>query len=158
MPLLVAYLGVRRMIKLLSAGTVVELSDTAAVDMTGIATATFTDISCALTGISTDATEPEEIETTSLCEVYAKTYVSGLLDRNTASSDAFFSLKSEEGIALQDAADTNEQRILRVTFVDGSTWSSLATVSPFGFNASVGDTIKTTINFKLIGKPVTTIV
>ena len=100
------------MIKLLSAGTIVELSSTAvtlplATDLAAAVTAmtAWDDISCALTGISTEVSEPEQIETTSLCETYAKTYADGLLDSNTASSDAFFNLKSAEGIALQAAAD-----------------------------------------------------
>lgn len=149
------------MIKLLSAGTEVELSKTAVTlpvtDLDAAVTSmlAWDDISCALTGISTEISEPEQIDTTSLCETYAKTYIDGLLDSNTASSDAFFNLKSPEGIALQAAADSRAVHILRVTFADGSTWSSLAQVQPFGFNASVGDTIKTTINFKLQGKPVT---
>lgn len=149
--------------KILSAGTQVELSTTAVtLPLTGTLAAavtameTWDDISCALTGISTELSEPEQIETTSLCETYAKTYADGLLDSNTASSDAFFNLKSAEGIALQAAADGKGVHILRVTFTDGSTWSSLAKVQPFGFNASVGDTVKTTINFKLQGEPSTT--
>lgn len=151
------------MIKLLSAGTKVELSKAAielplATDLDAAVTAVtaWDDVSCALTGISTEVSEPEQIETTSLCETYAKTYADGLLDSNTASSDAFFNLKSAEGIALQAAADGKGVHILRVTFTDGSTWSSLAKVQPFGFNASVGDTVKTTINFKLQGEPSTT--
>lgn len=151
------------MIKLLSAGTKVELSKTAVVlPLTGTLAAavtamtTWDDVSCALTGISTEVSEPEQIETTSLCEKYAKTYADGLLDSNTASSDAFFNLKSAEGKALQAAAGSKGVHILRVTFTDGSTWSSLAKVQPFGFNASVGDTVKTTINFKLQGEPSTT--
>lgn len=146
--------------KILSAGTQVELSSTAVTlpldtDLAAEVTAmdTWDDISCALTGISTEVSEPEQIDTTSLCEKYAKTYVDGLLDTNTASSDAFFNLKSDEGAALQAAADGKGVHILRVTFTDGSTWSSLAKVQPFGFNASVGDTVKTTINFKLQGEP-----
>lgn len=146
--------------KILSAGTQVELSSTAVTlpldtDLAAEVTAmdTWDDISCALTGISTEVSEPEQIDTTSLCEKYAKTYVDGLLDTNTASSDAFFNLKSDEGAALQAAADSKGVHILRVTFTDGSTWSSLAKVQPFGFNASVGDTVKTTINFKLQGEP-----
>ena len=146
------------MIKLLSAGTKVELSTTAAVDLTDVATGPYTDISCALTGISTETTEREQLETTSLCETYSKTYVDGLKDQDTASSDAFFSPKSAEGVALTAAAATGDTYILRVTFTDGSTWASLARVQPFGFNASVGDTVKTTINFKLVGEPVTTVV
>lgn len=146
--------------KILSAGTQVELSSTAVTlpldaDLAAEVTAmdTWDDISCALTGISTEVSEPEQIDTTSLCEKYAKTYADGLLDTNTASSDAFFNLKSDEGAALQAAADGKGVHILRVTFTDGSTWSSLAKVQPFGFNASVGDTVKTTINFKLQGEP-----
>lgn len=146
--------------KILSAGTQVELSSTAVTlpldtDLAAEVTAmdTWDDISCALTGISTEVSEPEQIDTTSLCEKYAKTYADGLLDTNTASSDAFFNLKSDEGAALQAAADSKGVHILRVTFTDGSTWSSLAKVQPFGFNASVGDTVKTTINFKLQGEP-----
>lgn len=149
--------------KLLSAGTQVELSKTAVtLPLTGglaeavTAMTAWDDISCALTGISTETSEPEQIDTTSLCETYAKTYLDGLLDSNTASSDAFFNPASEEGLALQAAADSRAVHILRVTFEDGSTWSSLAKVQPFGFNASVGDTVKTTINFKLEGKPSTT--
>lgn len=142
------------MIKLLSAGTQVELSKQKATDLdTDIGTATWDDLSCALTGISTETTEREQIETTSLCEVYSKTYIDGLKDQDTASSDAFFNPKSDEGVALTEAAESGDTHILRVTFVDGSTWASLATVQPFGFNASVGDTIKTTINFKLLGAP-----
>lgn len=151
------------MIKLLSAGTKVELSKTAVVlplltDLAAAVTAmeTWDDVTCALTGISTEISEPEQIDTTSLCEKYAKTYEDGLLDSNTASSDAFFNLKSVEGKALQAAADSKGVHILRVTFTDNSTWSSLAKVQPFGFNASVGDTVKTTINFKLQGEPATT--
>jgi len=151
------------MIKLLSAGTKVELSKTAVVlplatDLEAAVTAmsTWDDVTCALTGISTEVSEPEQIDTTSLCETYAKTYADGLLDSNTASSDAFFNLKSAEGMALQAAADNKGVHILRVTFTDGSTWASLAKVQPFGFNASVGDTVKTTINFKLQGAPATT--
>lgn len=145
------------MIKLLSAGTQVELSQSAATDLaTDIGTAVFDDISCALTGISTESTEREQIETTALCETYAKTYVDGLKDQDTASSDAFFNPDSVEGEALRDAANSRETRILRVTFVDGSTWASLVRVQPFGFNASVGDTVKTTINFKLDGEPLET--
>lgn len=146
--------------KILSAGTQVELSSTAVTlpldaDLAAEVTAmdTWDDISCALTGISTEVSEPEQIDTTSLCEKYAKTYADGLLDTNTASSDAFFNLKSDEGAALQAAVDSKGVHILRVTFTDGSTWSSLAKVQPFGFNASVGDTVKTTINFKLQGEP-----
>ena len=151
------------MIKLLSAGTKVELSKAAielplATDLDAAVTAVtaWDDVTCALTGISTEVSEPEQIDTTSLCETYAKTYADGLLDSNTASSDAFFNLKSAEGIALQAAADNKGVHILRVTFTDGSTWASLAKVQPFGFNASVGDTVKTTINFKLQGAPATT--
>lgn len=151
------------MIKLLSAGTKVELSKAAielplATDLDAAVTAVtaWDDVTCALTGISTEVSEPEQIDTTSLCETYAKTYADGLLDSNTASSDAFFNLKSAEGIALQAAADSKGVHILRVTFTDGSTWASLAKVQPFGFNASVGDTVKTTINFKLQGAPATT--
>ena len=144
------------MIKLLSAGTVVELSTAAATDLTDVATGPYTDLSCALTGISTETTEREQIETTSLCEVYSKTYIDGLKDQDTASSDAFFNPKSDEGVALTEAAESGDTYILRVTFVDGSTWASLARVQPFGFNASVGDTIKTTINFKLVGEPTLT--
>ena len=140
------------MIKLLSAGTVVELSTTAATSLTDPAITAWTDISCALTGISTETTEREQIETTSLCETYSKTYIDGLKDQDTASSDAFFNPKSVEGKALAAAA-ANSTYALRVTFTDGSTWESLTTVQPFGFNASVGDTIKTTINFKLVGEP-----
>lgn len=152
--------------KLLSAGTQVELSAvpvTAPVpvtvtDLAAAVTAmtTWDDITDALTGISTEVSEPEQIDTTSLAETYAKTYEDGLLDSNTASSDAFFNQTSEEGIALAAAADSRALHILRVSFNDGSTWSSLAKVQPFGFNSSVGDVIKTTINFKLEGKPSTT--
>lgn len=141
------------MIKLLSAGTVVELSKAAATDLTTPPIVAWDDISCALTGISTESTEREQIETTSLCETYAKTYIDGLKDQDTASSDAFFNPKSVEGKALTAAAASNDTYALKVTFVDGSTWESLTTVQPFGFNASVGDTIKTTINFKLVGAP-----
>lgn len=141
------------MIKLLSAGTVVELSKAAATNLTTPPITEWDDISCALTGISTESTEREQIETTSLCETYAKTYIDGLKDQDTASSDAFFNPKSVEGKALTAAAASNDTYALKVTFVDGSTWESLTTVQPFGFNASVGDTIKTTINFKLVGKP-----
>lgn len=151
------------MIKLLSAGTKVELSKTAVVlplatDLEAAVSAmtTWDDVTCALTGISTEVSEPEQIDTTSLCETYAKTYADGLLDSNTASSDAFFNPKSAEGLALQAAVDSKGVHILRVTFTDGSTWASLAKVQPFGFNASVGDTVKTTINFKLQGAPATT--
>ena len=151
------------MIKLLSAGTKVELSKAAielplATDLDAAVTAVtaWDDVTCALTGISTEVSEPEQIDTTSLCETYAKTYADGLLDSNTASSDAFFNLQSAEGIALQASADSKGAHILRVTFTDNSTWSSLAKVQPFGFNASVGDTVKTTINFKLQGEPSTT--
>ena len=141
------------MIKLLSAGTQVELSTTAATSLTDPAITAWTDISCALTGISTETTEREQIETTSLCETYSKTYIDGLKDQDTASSDAFFNPKSVEGKALAAAAAANSTYALRVTFTDGSMWESLTTVQPFGFNASVGDTIKTTINFKLVGSP-----
>lgn len=141
------------MIKLLSAGTVVELSTTAATSLTDPAITAWTDISCALTGISTETTEREQIETTSLCETYSKTYIDGLKDQDTASSDAFFNPNSTEGLALTAAANSGDKYALKVTFVDGSTWESLTTVQPFGFNASVGDTIKTTINFKLVGEP-----
>lgn len=145
--------------KILSAGTVVEISKLPSTDLeTDLSTATFDDISCALTGISTETTEREQIETTSLCETYSKTYVDGLKDQDTASSDAFFSPKSDEGQALQAAADSGLSHILRVTFKDGSKWSSLARVQPYGFNASVGDTVKTTINFKLVGEPTLTTV
>jgi hypothetical protein len=144
------------MIKILSAGTVVELSQTAATDLTGIDTLVFDDISCALTGITTESTEREQIETTALCETYAKTYIDGLKDQDTASSDAFFNPDSVEGAALKDAADSRETRVLQVTFSDGSKWASLVRVQPFGFNVTVGDTVKTTINFKLDGEPVET--
>lgn len=137
--------------KLLSAGTKVELGSVTATDLETIGA--LTDISCALTGISTETTENEQIETTSLCETYSKTYIDGLKDQDTASSDAFFNMKSEEGIALQAAAAAKDLRVLQVTFSDGSKWASLARVQPFGFNASVGDTVKTTINFKLEGAP-----
>lgn len=140
------------MIKLLSAGTKVELSKTAATSLTP-PVSTWDDISCALTGISTESSEREQIETTSLCETYAKTYVDGLKDADTASSDAFFSPKSPEGKALTLASQSTATYVLRVTFTDGSTWESLARVQPFGFSASVGDTVKTTINFKLVGQP-----
>lgn len=141
------------MIKLLSAGTKVELSKTAAVNLTTPPITAWDDVSCALTGISTETTEREQIETTSLCETYSKTYVDGLKDQDTASSDAFFNPKSVEGKALAAAAASGATYALKVTFVDGSTWESLARVQPFGFNASVGDTVKTTINFKLVGQP-----
>lgn len=141
------------MIKLLSAGTKVELSKTTVTNLTTPPILTWDDISCALTGISTESTEREQIETTSLCETYSKTYIDGLKDQDTASSDAFFNPKSPEGLALQAAANSRATYALKVTFVDGSTWESLTTVQPFGFSASVGDTLKTTINFKLIGAP-----
>ena len=145
------------MFKILSAGTKVGLSKLAATNLvTDLSTATWDDLSCSLTGISTESTEREQIETTSLCETYAKTYVDGLKDQDTASSDAFFNVKSPEGIALTAAAESGATHILQVTFVDGSKWASLARVQPFGFNASVGDTVKTTINFKLDGEPVIT--
>lgn len=143
----------KHMKKLLSAGTTIELSKTKAEDLTGLDSATFDDLSCALTGFSTEVSENEQIDTTTLCETYAKTYLDGLKDADTASSDAFFNLASDEGKALQAAATDKEKRILRVTFVDGSVWASLATVQPFGFNTSVGDAVKTTINFRLHGQP-----
>jgi|26BtaG_2_1085354.scaffolds.fasta_scaffold00182_24 hypothetical protein len=146
----------KHMKKLLSAGTVIELSKTKATDLTGLTSATFDDLSCALTGFSTEVSENEQIDTTTLCETYAKTYLDGLKDADTASSDAFFNLSSAEGKALSAAAADKEKRILRVTFVDGSKWVSLATVQPFGFNTSVGDAVKTTINFRLHGKPTIT--
>lgn len=142
--------------KLLSAGTTIELSKTAAADLTEATSASYDDLSCALTGFSTEVSENEQIDTTTLCETYAKTYLDGLKDADTASSDAFFNLSSEEGRALQAAATDKEKRILRVTFVDGSVWASLATVQPFGFNTSVGDAVKTTINFRLHGEPTIT--
>lgn len=146
----------KHMKKLLSAGTTIELSKTKATDLTDVETGPYDDLSCALTGFSTEVSENEQIDTTTLCETYAKTYLDGLKDADTASSDAFYSLSSAEGKALSAAAADKEKRILRVTFVDGSTWASLATVQPFGFNTSVGDAVKTTINFRLYGEPVIT--
>lgn len=90
----------KHMKKLLSAGTTIELSKTKATDLTGLTSATFDDLSCALTGFSTEVSESEQIDTTTLCETYAKTYLDGLKDADTASSDAFFNLSSVEGKAL----------------------------------------------------------
>lgn len=149
------------MIKLLSAGTVVELSKTAqslpVTDLAAAVTAaSWDDISCAVEGITTEANEREQIETTSICETVSKTYMDGLSDADSASSTGFFNPASDEGIALQKAADNRGTYILRVTFLNGATWSRLARVQPFGFDVGVGQVIKTSINFKLDGKPVTT--
>ncbi|WP_227430396.1 phage tail tube protein [Psychrobacter sp. I-STPA6b] len=139
--------------KLLSAGTVVELGTTKAENLDGIASAQFTDISCALTGLSTESSENEQIDVTTLCQTYSKEYLDGLKDADTASSDAFFNPSSDEGKALMAAAVAKEKRILRVTFTDGSKWACLCRVQPFGFNTNVGDAVKTTLNFKLSGEP-----
>lgn len=145
-----------KMNKILSAGTKVEIS-TEATD-TLDADLTYTEIQCALTGLSTEASENEQVETTSLCETYAKTYMSGLKDADTASSDAFFVPSSDEGKAMQAAANSKALYALKVTFNDDSTWESLGTVQPFGFVVSVGDVVKTTFNFKLSGEPKLTVV
>ena len=146
--------------KILSAGTIVELSaDPVTLPITDLAAAALAvtawdDISCALTGLSTESTEREQIDITSLCDTYSKSYIDGLKDQDTASSDAFFNPASEEGIALQAAADSEGTYILRETLVNGTTILTLARLQPFGHTTTVGDTIKTTLNFKLSGKPV----
>lgn len=145
--------------KILSAGTQIELSvlpvTLPVADMTAAITgATWVDVSCALTGYSTESTEREQIDVTTLCDTYSKSYLDGIKDQDTGSSDAFFNPQSVEGIALQGMADSGATHLLRETLTNGSSIVTLARVQPFGHSTAVGDAVKTTINFKFSGMPV----
>lgn len=145
--------------KILSAGTIYELSEEASTKDTlqaDAATATFVDITCAISSMSFEETEREQIDTTALCDTDTKSYIDGLKDQDTASADGFYTPSSDEAIFLQAAADSKENRILRTTYNDGVVVLRLARLQPFGSNVSVGDAVKTTFNFKLTGAKVIT--
>ena len=135
--------------KKLAAGTVVELSTTTATDLTGTDALTYTELGCDITSFSLERSEREQIDVTPICEEDMKQYLDGLRDQDTISMDAFYVPDGTAGTLLKTAADSKDSYVLRFTKDSTVFWTGLVSVQPFGFNGSVGDALKTTLNFKV---------
>lgn len=135
--------------KKLAAGTVVELSTTVATDLTEADTLTYTELGCDITSFSLERSEREQIDVTPICEEDMKQYLDGLRDQDTISMDAFYVPEGEAGVLLNTASNTKDRYVLRFTKDETVFWTGLVSVQPFGFNGSVGDALKTTLNFKV---------
>ena len=147
-PLTGVFYGVRRM-KKLAAGTVVELSTTVATDLTGAEALTYEELGCDITSFSLDRSERDQIDVTPICEKDMKQYLDGLRDQDTVSMDAFYVPDGAAGILLETASESKDNYVLRFTKDETVFWTGLVSVQPFGFNGSVGDALKTTLNFKV---------
>lgn len=91
-----------------------------------------------------------EIDVTTLCST-AKEFRLGLEDSGTLSVSGHWKQGNAAHAVLRTAAGDKLQRLIIVTFVDGSTFSCLAFVTQRGFSAAVDGVVTATYSFRLTG-------
>lgn len=91
-----------------------------------------------------------EIDVTSFCST-AKEFRLGLEDSGTLSVTGHWVQGNAAHGVLRTAASDKLQRLITVTFVDGSTFSCLAFVTQRGFGAAVDGVVSANYSFRLTG-------
>ncbi|WP_233236341.1 hypothetical protein [Bordetella sp. LUAb4] len=136
---------------LLVQGTSIEISNETAVD-TAATGLTFAKLDCTSRQVQWQGGTTTETDVTTLCST-AKEFRVGLSDAGTLTVTGHWVQDDEAQKVIKTASQDKKSRLIRVTFEDGSKFSSLAYSSQRSWDANVDGVVSGTFAFRLTGQP-----